>query len=470
MANRYPHDWKFLEINPVDDIRDNLIVRKTSRGFAEYLPSQILIFQTISTLIECFLPLCKGHQRFGTTLDGNVPVIFKYHDQNKEPVYVPYSNPICRPLRVPSDGDVILSGIKWKLALAGPTKVLPCILDCLIACLKDKMLSTGFCLECLFFHSNGIGLMFERFLKTILFHIAAYSRVNRGSPYEPHDLSRRRHHDMRLKRISWATSILKVDCHDTGFGFREVMNLISIMSEHAEEPITSVGVNFDPNTSILKHLDTVSRIDVLLRCRCNGGRSYPKRVYTGLLRKSRRTSTLYSIVMAQWPTKGEEYEDFLWNWSLLNQFKPSASVVKVTAVPIIKECDLCKHRIELLDVQVPDTTWCFMADLAEPLQRENIDGLRYLRNYTLGGVVFNLAFVLMYSKENGHFSSMNFFYEQGTSVWRLFDDSRGGLLQDTSPFKVKYNERINLRAFYFRDTGSNPHRCLQKAAARTAMS
>jgi len=466
MASRFPRDWSFLELDPLGEIQGCEVVRKPNRKFPEFLLSQIILLPSILTMVECYLPHCKGHRKFGTTVNENIPVIFKYHDQGKESVYVPYRNPICRPLRVPMDGDSVLSGIKWRLPMAmDPSKVSTSIFDCLIACLKDQMFSEKFCLECLFSHTNGTGLLLERVIKTILYHIVPYFRLESKSNYVLYGLKKRAS-DMRLKRISWSASgNFKIGCIETANGLRE---FVSFPGTSSPSNLQQGMLPFDFNVGVLRHLDTVSKIDVLLRCHCNGGRSFPKRVYSGLLRKVKRSETLYSITLSQWPSENGEYEDQLWNWSLFGADAPSTFVTKIQSLPINSDCKQCKQRLNTLDIIVPETTWLFMVDLSEPLQKTNVQGLRYIRDYTLGGILFRLAFVLLYSFETGHFSSLHHFYEDNKSEWRFFDDARGGLLKDCDPKRVKYSERVNLRAFYFRVTDSDPHRCLQKAMMRSA--
>ena len=169
MGARYPRDWNILDLDPVEEIKGNIVCRDKNRKLTEYPLSKVTFLKSLLVIVQCFLPACGEHKKYGLVSSENLPVIFKHHDYGQEPIYVPYKNPICRPLRVPADGDVLLGGIKWKILEAlSISKVVPCILDCFIAALKERSLSKSFCLECLLIHTNGIGLFLERLIRTIL--------------------------------------------------------------------------------------------------------------------------------------------------------------------------------------------------------------------------------------------------------------------------------------------------------------
>ena len=173
-------DWFRLDIDPATEINNSLVVRKYDRKLTEYKASKVTFFRTIVMMDECLIPLCTGHQKFGVVIDDNIPVIFKRHDKNEEAIYVRYKNPICQPLRMPESGDKVMSGIRWKV----PDPMIASIqigtqstmFDCLLANLRFRMLLKEFCLDCLFMHTNGMGLIFEKFLKTILCHLYIVGR------------------------------------------------------------------------------------------------------------------------------------------------------------------------------------------------------------------------------------------------------------------------------------------------------
>lgn len=465
MATRYPRDWNILDLDPVEEIKGAVVCRNKNRKLTEYPLSKITFFTNLLTVIQCFLPGCGEHRKYGLHYAENIPVIFKHHDFGQDPIYVPFKNPICRPLRVPADGDVLLGGIKWKILEASSvSKVIPCIFDCFIAALKERLLSKEFCLECLLVHQNGLGLFLERLIRTILMHIVPMAKKCSKSAFLPWG-SREKTSEMKLRRISWGanTPNFRLSCIETNCGFMETFSYFVPKPEGLEQRPSYI---IDLNAGILRHLETVSRFNVLVRCVCGGGRIYPKQAFIGVLNKAKKSHTQFNITLAQW-ANGEESADPLWNWSLMGSDVPSESVLKSNLLPITSICPKCKSSIGIVDVQTPDTTWVLMAEFSQPLQKTSVGVLKHIRNYSLGGATFFLAFVLLYNKENGHFSSLHFYNEKNRCYWRLFDDARGGFLRDCNPSKVNYNERVNLRAFYFRTTESNPHRCLLRANQRS---
>jgi hypothetical protein len=456
-------DWLRLDLDPVTEVSGSLIVRKYDRKLEEYKASRVTFFKTIVVMLECMIPLCTGHQKFGVIVDENIPVIFKRHDKNEEAIYVRFKNPICNPLRMPESGDKILSGIRWR---TGPVEASilsgshSSMMDCLLANLRFRMLLKEFCLDCLFMHTNGMGLMFERLLKTILNHLFFMGRICDKESYKP-VTSYNRSMELRIKRVWWSQNekAFRHVCCDSNKGLKE--GLVYMDSNLWLFNNIPKGVTADPSQGVMRWLNTVSKILVTVRCGCEGGAMVHKEVYTGLLRKNRRND-LYSIVLAEWDLKGDEYEDPIWNWSMFGPELGSKTVVNTQVKPVCRECVKCKGHVNIHNIRVPETTWLFMANMSEILQKGSVDGIKKIGTYVLGGVPFYLAFVVLYNIETGQFTSMNTY-----EMWRFFDDSCGGLFKYCNPNKVKYQERWNLRAFYYRRTPVSPHRCVVKAAGAT---
>ena len=460
MANAKTKDWYRLDIDPNVEINGSIVVRRYDRKMDEYGASRVTFYRAVSLMVECILPLCIGHQKYGVITGDNIPVIFKRHDKDEEAIYVRYKNPICQPMRMPESGDKILNGIKWKIADPMMASVLSgsqsTIFDCLLANLRFRMLLKDFCLECLFVHTNGMGLMFEKLLRTILGHLLIIGRSNERGFYVP-ITNYDRNVEMRIRRIWWGNNerVFRQVCCDSSKGFKE--NLVFMGSGDWLFNNTPKGAMAEPSQGILRWLNTVSKINVTVKCACEGGAMVQKDVYIGLLRKNRR-SDLYSIVLADWDLKGEEYEDPVWNWSMFGSETGSQTVVKTQVKPVGRMCEKCKAHVNIHNIRVPETTWLFMADLSENLQKGSIEGIRKIGTYVLGGVTFYLAFIVLYNTETGQFTSMNTY-----DLWRFYDDSCGGLLKQCNPSKVKYQSRWNLRAFYYRKTSTTPHRCIAKA-------
>lgn len=458
-------DWFRLDIDPDYEVNGSIVVRRYDRRMDEYGVSRVTFYKFLRVMVECLIPLCTGHQKFGMITEEGIPVIFRRHDKDQEAVYVRYRNPICHPIRMPESGDKILNGIKWKIAdpmaastLSGTQSTM---MDCLLANLRFRMLLKDFCLDCLFMHTNGMGLMFERFLKTILNHLLVIGRESEKGFYKSvtkYEGSM----EMRIRRVWWGHGerVFRQVCYDTNRALKE--GIVHMASGEWLFNNSPRGVAMDPSQGILRWLNTVSKIDVTVKCGCEGGAMVHKDVYMGLLRKNRR-SELYSIVLAEWDLKGDEYEDPVWNWSMFGPETGSKTVVETQVKPVCRECAKCKGHVNIHNVRVPETTWLFMANLSENLLKGSVDGIKKIGTYVLGGVPFYLAFVVLYNTETGQFTSMNTY-----ELWRFYDDSCGGLLKHCNPNKVKYQERCNIRAFYYRRTPVLPHRCLMKAAAVSA--
>ena len=47
----------------------------------------------------------------------------------------------------------------------------------------------------------------------------------------------------------------------------------------------------------------------------------------------------------------------------------------------------------------------------------------------------------------------------------VFDDLCGGLFKNCDPDKVRYQDKLNVRVFFYRKTEVNPHACLSRVAS-----
>ncbi len=465
MATKVPKCWDVMELDPVTEIQGFNVVRRLDRKLREYKLNQVAFFRVLIMMVECVVPNCMGHRKYGVVVDENIPVVFLRHVPDQPPVYGVYKNQICKPLRVPENGDHMLVGIKWKAThmsmVIDTAKVVASIFDCLIADLRMRMLLREFCLECLFAHSNGKGLLLERFLKTILYHIVPWGRIkDRGQfvPIRSYDAQM----SMKFRRLWWGSKAFKV--------FADYSSLKEhCMMGSPEKPIIMSKSLFEghfvePQTGILRNLDSITRLNILVRCNCYGAKTRISQAYCGILRKLRTMpgkNSEYIINLARWATEGDEYEDPLWNYSMFGNDVPTDRFKSDLTIPISKHCDVCNAYLHIVDVQIPKTTWLFMADLAEPLRKMSVKGLQGIGHYQVGGINFYPAFVLVYNTKNGHFSTVNLVKKD---EWRFFDDTSGGLLKSCDPDKVKYQERQNLRVFFYRKTEINPHACLSRVA------
>jgi hypothetical protein len=464
MSSSPSQDFKIIDIDPLTEIIGNHVTRRRDRKLQEFFASQVVIIQGLFSLVECLVPGCKGHSRYGYVASDNSPAFYRYHEKGKEAVYTLFRNSLNRPIRVPLDGDIIINGIKWTLrSLDSIATNSQTIFDCLLANLKLQTLRKHFCLECLFMHRNGLGLHFEKVLKTVLHHIIAYGRYLEKdsffpvSRYEPGMT-------LRFKRAFFE----KEDCFRYSYlqfkdGFRESLVAIEKNTSLSSYPSSfRQGRFIDVDFSVLRHLSPVSSFDVTLQCGCDSGRIKSQHAYVALLRRNHHQS-VFNLAMATWKMNGGLQEDPLWMHSLLGENGPNASVTRVKATPLASICSGCQNMVSVRSIVVPESTWLLICDVSENLYRCSLEGLSSLAVYVVGGVVFRLAFIVLYNQATGNFTSMNFSHGE----WNYYEDNLGGLLKTCNPGKLRYKDRVNARVYYIRDTVSDEnHRCLSAAFNR----
>lgn len=464
MATRCSKDFPILELDASTEIVANTVHRRRDRKLREYLASQITFIQGLFSLVECLVPGCRGHQRFGVSTTDNVAVFFRHHDVGREGIYVPYRNPLCKPLRVPQDGDTLINGIRWDSnSSLGVAESFQSIFDCLLANLKFQTLLKGFCLECIFMHTSGLGLLLERLLKTLLLHVVTLGRYLERETFAPTTFYEQGM-TLKCRRVYWdeKNRFFRYNYLPTPNGFKE-----EILPVERDVPANRMpmhlkrGPFLDLDFSVLRHLNLVSQFNVVLQCGCNTGRPRIEQAYIGVLRRNHR-SNVFNLAPAKWDSSGNGYEDPLWLWSLFGSYGSSLAISRPSVAPLASLCPGCQNLVSIRDVQVPETTWLFMAEMAEPLAKQSLEGLSAISTYMLGGVTFKLAFVLLFNQSTGCFTSMN--YHQG--AWSYYDDSCGGIFKSCRADKVRYKDRTNLRAFYIRQTESNAHQCLTAATNR----
>lgn len=458
-------DFKYIDIDPLTEIVSNHVIRRKDRKLREYFASQVVFIQGIFSLVECLFPGCKGHQRYGYVAADNAPVIYRYHDQgSKEAVYAVYRNTLNRPIRVPQDGDPLINGIKWTLrSLDSAVTNSQTILDCLIANLKLQTLKKGFCLECLFFHRNGLGLQFEKLLRTIVSHVVAYGRYLEKESFFP--VSRlEQGMTLRLKRIFFEKENCFRQCYaPSREGFNEHMVVIEKDTAIASYPsFYKHGRFVDVDFSILRHIDLVSTFNVTLQCGCDLGRMRHQKAHVAVLRKNHHQG-MFNLALGSWKAGDTSFEDPLWMHSLLGQTGPCQAVNKVTATPLASVCSSCQNITTIKSVTIPDTTWLLPCEVSSNLAHCSLEGLSNLSTYVLSGVIFRLAFALIFNHTTGHFSSMNFY----NGEWSYYEDNLGGLFKSCNPAKFRYKDRSNVRIYYIRSSASDEnHRCLTDAFNR----
>jgi hypothetical protein len=365
------------------------------------------------------------------------------------------------------DGDVLLNGIKWRLSVDAPVlSVVQGFFDCLFASLKFQTLLVDYCLECLFRHTNGAGLAVERFLKTIVYHIVAYGRFKERDYFQP-VTAYQFGMDLKFRRIHWEKrcEMFKHACVVTRNGIKEEIYYSPpgvIVPEYPTAP--SFGFYANPDTTYLRNLNTVSTFHTTLKCKCHDGKAIPKLAYCGVIRASRKSEFL-KVSLASWDNTGNEYEDPLLNFSLLGPEGPNRTLLRHNqATPLASICKKCQHMITVENTFVPNETWMLNCELPNNLQKCSVDHLVNVSSVVIAGVPFELKYILVYNFLSGNLSSIHHYNGQFFAM----SDANGCVLKKCCPDKVKYRDRANVRAIFFRRTESDlhMHQCLKDAADR----
>lgn len=455
-------DFNIMEMDPTQELEGHSTIRRKDRKQPLIPVSSISFLPALFVFIDCYLPSCRGHQKYGIVEGENIPVIFKYHDFNEEPAYVAYKSRLSRPFRVPLTGDVLTNGIKWGLDPKCITPTIQCVFDCFMANLKLQSLSTkSFCLECLFCYPNGTGALLEKFLRTVLYHIISFGRYLDKDFFRP-VIKYEKGMNLRFRRVFWENKnkMFKSCCVVTKCAIQEEV-FYGTPGEIDLNYVTppSYGEYANPELTFLKHMDTVSFFHASTVCGCNSGKPYPIKVFVHLIRRHPRSGTL-SMAPARWDNEGSDYLDPIWTWSLFGPKSVNKAVYTHSlAVPISSVCTVCNQMISISNFIVPSTTWCLIADVPHVLHKVSADYFMSISSFVVNDVVFDLNFILMYNTSNGAFTSVHLFENQ----WFYFDDMAGGMMKRCNVAKIKNRNRIILRLFYFRRTETKPHVCLLNA-------
>lgn len=465
MATYHPREYIYIEIDANTEIVSDVVRRRRDRKLREYLENEITFPSELFSIVECLVDNCFGHQHFGYSITDNTPLILNGHEPGKKHAsYIVYKNQINRPIRPPRDGDVMIHGIRWDLnSLHTTARVNQGMFDCLLAYLKFKTLQYSFCLECLFMHNSGIGLLLERLIKTVLLHIVPYGRFLEKQKFSPISLYQAGM-TLRFRRAFWGNkkNIFKTAIVPTSDSFREDIIAIDPEAPETSQPApyrlkTPIDVDF----AILRHLNEVSTFNCIISCTgCVPEVRQIKKSYIGIIRKSPNHGN-FNMALGTWNVKTEGYFDPIWMWSLFGNQLPNANVNRVTVTPFTSICKKCSTVKRVHEIQVPSTTWLLMSEISLSLSKSSLEWLDTFDTYIIGSVTFRLGFVLLYNSDTGEFSSLN--YHEGK--WFHYDDF-SGIFKSCRLDKVRYREKSNLRVFYFRETMKDPHACMKAALER----
>lgn len=168
-----------------------------------YLEKSISLLKMLAVAVVCTLDGCRvGHCKYGLHVASNQPCVFDGHDL--EGVwYVPNVTKANRSLRIPADGDVLLTGIRWNTTTPRDQQMPianSCMIDGFLTDLKVRSLDPKFCFECLFTYDYGAGRDLEQCLRTLISHILVFAKPLAQSQYKRVRVFSYED-DLRIKRI-----------------------------------------------------------------------------------------------------------------------------------------------------------------------------------------------------------------------------------------------------------------------------
>ena len=457
----------FQMFDPEEEIIGEVVKRSPNKEKKErkYPIQAVTFFSELFSFIACTMVNCfeHGHRRYGIVADENLPVEFCSHLKGEVVYYQPIKERPTAPFRTPQDNDVLMNGIRWHtLNPHGSTAGVKnsCMIDSFLTDLKMRALDVDFCFSCLFFHRNGSGLLLERTLETLREHLVMYAKPKKEGLYQVVK-NYTAAEDLKIKRIWLDKNGFKL------FRYRDTDDLMYLPLMHAG---WDTGVRISMDLYILRRLDSICKIITQMSCNC---KSHCIDVFRGLISKvyqdERDSSekdrglekeyTEWCLELAyNTNQKGmQEFEDRMWDWEMLDSgIPPALGDGKETQPLTKKECEKCKSKLELTRVEIPETTWLFIAEFSEELRKTPLSQLAGIEEYIIKGVIFQLMYVAVFKEDLRHHISLH----RLNGKWYYYDDLQAGTLKSVDISKVNYKNKSNIRAFYYRRTPTRPHRCL----------
>ena len=466
-------DFEVVEVSPDVKIVGH-ILRKEEDEFAiaekKLFPENQVIFYTDLDLSVKCSNCSVRHRKYGYNRECNSVVVFAKHDCDSFVYYQPYFNKANMPFRMPKNNDILINGVRWNtLSREGygnkrkPGIKNSCMIDSFLTDVKLRTLDPGFCFECRFQHRNGDGRLLERTLRTLIFHLLVYAKPEKDGEFMAIKKFTTEE-DLKIKRIWLNKNGFRLHSVFDGNGWNEDLTYYEFADGRQElgEAFGGwhKGVNASMDLYILRRIDTVSAFMVLAKCRCSE-QVQVRMSYGGIIRKvpgsSQRLQWTFSLAYRNFNSEAREFEDNFWLWHVYNGESIVTTFDKVEpARPVNEErCSVCIDRMVGEGIQIPTSTWMLVVEFALGLRRTPLSKLRGFEQLTVQQICFELAFVSLL-QDNGHFVSIHYF----NGKWFFYDDLQGGKMTRISSPDAKYDTKVNLRAFYYRKTPTNPHACL----------
>ena len=224
-----------------------------------------------------------------------------------------------------------------------------------------------------------------------------------------------------------------------------------------------MGVQISMDYHVLRRLDLVTRIRLSLKCK-NGHEDI--RATNCFIFETREDNLVVVPALRNFDIERMEFDEGYFNIVLMQtgvrpSFEnPAPSLMNFSAFahPVTSQkCPKCACKLATKMIKVPECTWMLIVEFPDSLKKV---ALRYLEKVTevrVSNVVFKLGWVSLL-EANNHMVSIHHFDQR----WYFFDDLHGARMVRIQPKGFELGMREYLRAFYYRETERNPHRCLKR--------
>lgn len=216
---------------------------------------------------------------------------------------------------------------------------------------------------------------------------------------------------------------------------------------------------------VLRRLENVTRIRLTLKCKCPG---VEFRITHCFIYKSVDAEILIVPAFRNINLDSADFDEDYFQTVVMNTGRPprllgagtvpslpnQSAFARATCDQVCLTCDIKK---KLLFVQVPECTWMLIVEVPDKLKKMSLQCFLRVTEFRTSGVIFKLGWIQMIDNSD-HLVSMHLF----NGRWYFYDDLHDARVKriDISTFEMESFEHI--RAFYYRETEINPHRCLKR--------
>lgn len=223
------------------------------------------------------------------------------------------------------------------------------------------------------------------------------------------------------------------------------------------------GILLSNEYHVLRRLDTVSRLRIGIDCRCS--LADVRAAYCSVFFVRNQILEVVPALL-NYDIESQEYDESYIDMVMAyfgqrpngdERLPPKLHTSSRVRPAFLEECKGCKDTFQIKYVKVPDCTWLNVVEFPDILRRIKPTRLQSVTEISVGAVKFVLGFVLLI-EEGTHFSSLHHFHGE----WFFYDDLGQAKMVKIDLYRFDMENREYVRAFYYRVTEKNPHRCLKR--------